>query len=364
MHGTVTKTLIQGLSDKMVQARLNSFDARPFLFATYFPTKKVNGFNWKTLSNVLTAKNVAADINSDNATILRKRRDKFEMASGDIPYLTISREMTRSDIKDYQQALSMTDDPDAIKLIQYWGDDVDFCTRGIQSELEYIAWKMASNAGKLAFTSSTNATFATQFDLDYQVDDAMKRATSSDWRDNAKADILGDLAKLIEYAKKKNMNPKFGFINLRNLYNISSSDQIIKASASYIQNAVGMAQTPDLETINKALAKQAWLNGIQLRVIDTDVTRESLNGEQITGNPFDDDRLILSETETLGSTQYDVLKDNSSYILRAERAHTVVKKYGTIEPLGEVTIGEADAFPVFDSAYRNMYISTNGVEWK
>jgi hypothetical protein len=50
-------------------------------------------------------------------------------------------------------------------------------------------------------------------------------------------------------------------------------------------------------------------------------------------------------------------------ILRAERAHTVIKKYGTVEPKSEVTIGQADAIPVFDTVYRNLYVKTDGTEW-
>ena len=80
-------------------------------------------------------------------------------------------------------------------------------------------------------------------------------------------------------------------------------------------------------------------------------------------SPFADKRLILSETERLGSTQYDILKENDDLILRAERAHTVIKKYGTVEPKSEVTIGQADAIPVFDTVYRNLYVKTDGTEW-
>ena len=35
----------------------------------------------------------------------------------------------------------------------------------------------------------------------------------------------------------------------------------------------------------------------------------------------------------------------------------------TTEPLGEVTIGQADAVPVFDTAYRNLYVRTDKKAW-
>lgn len=360
---TITNTLIQGLTAQMVQARLNTADAKPFLFATHFPVKKVNGFIWRTLQNQLAKSNVAADLHTDNGTILRKRRPIFESAKGDIPFISISRELTRSEIKDYQTALAFAQDDDAIKLVQYWGEDVDFCFNGVQSELEYIAWKLFSNAGKLEFTTTNNATFANEFDLDYDVYDELKLKTSTDWKDSKSADIIGDLVKLVKKAKDMNLNPKFAFINLNELYKICSSEQIIKACASYLANAVGMAQTPDLTQVNAMLAKQAWLNGIQLRVIDQTITREFADGSQTSGNPFDDCRLILTESERLGTTQYEILQENNDSIIRAERAHTIIKKYGTAEPQSEVTIGQADAVPVLDTAYRNLYVKTDATEW-
>lgn len=360
---TITNTLIQGLTAQMVQARLNTADAKPFLFATHFPVKKVNGFIWQTLQNQLAKPNVAADLHADNGTILRKRRPLFESAKGDIPFISISRELTRSEIKDYQTALAFAQDDDAIKLVQYWGEDVDFCFNGVQAELEYIAWKLFSNAGKLEFSTTNNATYANEFDLDYDVYDELKLKTTSDWADKANADIIGDLVKLVKAAKDLKLNPKFAFINLNELYKICSSEQIIKACASYLANAVGMAQTPDITQVNAMLAKQAWMNGLQLRVIDQTITREFTDRTPTSGNPFDDNRIILTESERLGTTQYEILQENNSNIIRAERAHTIIKKYGTAEPQSEVTIGQADAVPVLDSAYRNVYVKTDATEW-
>lgn len=360
---TIVNTLIVGLTAQMVQARLNTADAKPFTFGTYFPVKKINGFVWKMLQNQLGKAHVAADIHTDNGTILRKRRPIFESAKGDIPFISISRELTRSEIKEYQTALAFAQDDDATKLVQYWGEDVDYCFDGVQSELEYIAWALASNAGKLSFTTTNNATYANEFDLDYDVYDEQKKTTTKDWADASNADIIGDLAKFVKDAKAMSLNPKYAFVNLDELYKICSSEQIIKACASYIANAVGMAQTPDLAAVNQMLAKQAWLNGLQLRVIDQNITREFTDGTSTSGNPFADSRLILSESERLGTTQYDILAEDEPTILRAERAHTVIKKYATIEPKSEVTIGQADAVPVLDTAYRNLYVRTDAKEW-
>ncbi len=362
---TVTNTLIEGLNQRMVQARLDTIDMKPFLFGKYFPVKKVTGFNWKTVSNYVSNLNVAADIHTDNGTILRKTRPVFQNNQGDIPHIAISRELTRSEIKDYQTELALASNADATALVQFWGSDIDFCARGVQAELEFLAWNTISNAGVCKITTENNASFANKFDMDYQVDKSQKHATATDWGDKSTADVIGDLTKIMQKAKKKGITPKFAFINLNELYRIASCEQVIKACASVVANAVGIQQTPTLAQINTMLASQAWLNGLQLRVIDTTVTRELINGTIKTDNPFADNTMVLSETEILGSTQYDVLRNNdrNNCILRAERAHTVIKKYGIVEPLTEITIGEADALPVLDSAYRNFYVHTDKKAW-
>lgn len=361
---TVVNTLIQGLTQPMIQSRLNTADATSFYFAKLFPVKRVNGFIWRTLANQLSKANIAADLQTDNGTVLRKRRPTFESAKGDIPFISISRDLSRSEIKDYQTALAYAPDADATALVEYWGEDIDFCFRGVQAELEYIALSLISNAGKLQFTTANNATFANEFDLDYDVYDELKLKSSSDWSNPKTADIIGNFKAWVKAAKALNLNPKFVYLNLDELYKVCSADQIIKACSSYIANAVGSSQTPDLTAVNQMLAKQAWLNGLQLRVIDQTITRELADGSQTSGNPFVDKRLVISETEMLGNTQYDILQESNDNIIRAERAHTIVKKYGTVEPQSEVTIGQADAVPVFNTAYRNLYIRTDAQDWE
>jgi hypothetical protein len=40
-----------------------------------------------------------------------------------------------------------------------------------------------------------------------------------------------------------------------------------------------------------------------------------------------------------------------------------VKKYSIPEPLTEVTLAEADALPVLDTAYKNIYLKTDATAW-
>lgn len=359
----IGKTLIEGLNEKTLQAKVDRINVNGFLFGKHFPIRKVNNYTWKMLTNQLSGKNVAADIHADNSTIIRKARPIFQSATGDLPHIAISRDMKRSEIKEYQVALAMAGDANATELVRYWADDTEFCFNGVQSELEYIAWALASNAGVLSFTSANNAAVATEFDLDYQIDEEAKMKVDTSFENAASADIIGTFAKAVKLGKKRNSNIKYAFMSLDEFYRIATADQIIKQCASYVQNLTGTSQTPDLEAVNAMLRKQTWLNGVQIVVIDQDITRELADGTQTMANPFADHRIIFAESQNLGSTQYDVLNTNDDVVMKAVRSHTVVKKYSTTEPLTEVTLAEADVLPVFDSAYKNLYLRTDGQSW-
>ena len=73
---TIVNTLIHGLTQQMVQARLDTADASQFYFGKLFPVKKVNGFIWRTLGNQLEKKNVA-DHRPQASSYLRERERRY-----------------------------------------------------------------------------------------------------------------------------------------------------------------------------------------------------------------------------------------------------------------------------------------------
>ena len=359
-----TGTLIEGLNEKMIQAKINEIDVKPFLFARLFPVKKINFFQWKSLMNQAGPRNVAADISADNASVIRKSRPRFQTAMGDLPLLTISRDKKRSEIKEYQIALALAGDPTATELVEYWAEDVEFCFKGIQWQLEYIALALASNAGVLSFNNANNAAVATEFDLDYEVADEQKKTTSIDFANSSTADFIGTVNGAAAAGDALGLNIKYMYANKAEVAKIIRMDQVIKACASFAANVLDIQQVPSLEMVNSMLMRQPLTNGIQIVLVDQKVDRELADGSFTSSNPFADNRLLFSESPVLGSTQYsNLLNNKDTTTLRAVRAHTVVKKYGVTEPYSEVTLAEADALPVFDTAYRNLYYKTDATSW-
>ncbi len=84
---TIVNTLIHGLTQQMVQARLDTADASQFYFGRLFPVKKVNGFIWRTLGNQLEKKNVAADLHENQLLrYFNVSKAKFGVLTNGITY--------------------------------------------------------------------------------------------------------------------------------------------------------------------------------------------------------------------------------------------------------------------------------------
>lgn len=362
---TITDTLITGLSQAHVQARLDGIDATKWYFGKHFPVEEAIDFRWSTLANQIHERNIAADLHADNASVIRKSRPIFQSANGDIPRLAISREMDRQKLKEYQIMRNRAKGkPNAAALVKYWGEDVDFCFNGIQAECEFIAWKLASNAGVLKFTTATNTSFANEYDLDYQVDEQLKQHTTKSFADKD-TDVVEELRQIIDrMTDELHLTPRFIFLNRKTLRQIVMNESVIKLCSPQLAVATDTTRVPSLQTLNEVFPTIAGFEDIQFRVIHQIVTRENADGTFTSGNPFADNRLVISETEQLGHTAYSTLEepDNKS-VIKAVRKHTVIKKYGNAEPISEVTIGEADAIPVFDTASRCVYVKTDAQAW-
>lgn len=360
---SVQKTMFSALTDKRMQAYVNTLPM-PLSYTSYFPLKKNITFDWKTMSNVLQAPNIAADLKANNASTAKKSRPIVQSTSGDLPLMAISREMTRSQIKEYKVALKMADgDEKAKEIVQIWGNDVNFCFNGINSEYEYISWALLSSAGKLSFTESNNAYFANEFDLDYQVDSEQKTANSTAWSDSGNAKPIDDIRTVVKAEKKNGRMLMHVWMNLDNFYLFQATDQVKDMTAVYTPDNVRFETLPSLQQINAAIKNVNELSNITIHVVDQLITRESKQGIYTTANPFADNTAVFTESTILGSSQYGVLEGNDPAVTYAYRDNVVIRKFGNQDPVTEVTIGESDGIPVLDTAYRNHYLKTNAVAW-
>lgn len=160
--------------------------------------------------------------------------------------------------------------------------------------------------GRVKFTNSNNASVVSEYDVDYQIHAGQKVGVKTDWTSGTSAKPLTvDFVAAIKNGKKRGVSYKFAFMNVDTFEQFASQDEVIKKCSSYIQNATGTADTPDVETVNAYLAKKKELyRGLQIIVIDQEITLELADGSRVTENPFTDNVVLFSESKVLGNTYW------------------------------------------------------------
>jgi hypothetical protein len=360
------KSLMQGLNEKDMQAVVNTYDLKPYYYPTLFPLTETPFLTWKMLEGQSGLK-IAADLVSRGSTIPKKTREAISRIQGDIPKISISREKLEDELTEYDIMLAMAStNPDLKALVEFWAEDTAFVWTGVAARAEWMALKQIS-LGKLTFTNTNNAGVITEYNVDYQIPTAQKIGANVIWSTVATAKPFSkDFPAAVAAGKALGATYKYAFMNTATLAKLVQTDEAIKLCASYLSNLSGMAQTPALEDVNAMMLRRVAFNGLQIIEIDQDITIELADGSRATGNPFEDDVVLFSESKVLGKTHWkrpiDMNLQNSS-AMKVMNAHTLIKKYSEESPVKEVTEGIANIFPAWNLAGRSVLLQTSATSW-
>jgi hypothetical protein len=360
------KSLMQGLNEKDMQAVVNTYDLKPYYYPTLFPLTETPFLTWKMLEGQSGLK-IAADLVSRGSTIPKKTREAISRIQGDIPKISISREKLEDELTEYDIMLAMAStNPDLKALVEFWAEDTAFVWTGVAARAEWMALKQIS-LGKLTFTNANNAGVITEYNVDYQIPTTQKIGANVIWDTVASAKPFSkDFPAAVAAGKLVGVTYKYAFMNTATLAKLVQTDEAIKLCASYLSNLSGMAQTPALEDVNSMLTRRVAFNGLQIIEVDQDITIELADGSRATGNPFENDVVLFSESKTLGKTHWkrpiDMNLQNSS-AMKVMNAHTLIKKYSEESPVKEVTEGIANIFPAWNLAGRSVLLQTSATSW-
>lgn len=363
------RSLMIGITEKDMQAVVNTYDLNPYYYPTLFPLKENYTMTWKALETQVGLK-IAGDLVARGASINKKTREAIARIQGDIPKVAIKRTKDENELNEYEIMVAMTSaNPDLRALVEAWAEDTQFCWDGVAARLEWIALQSIS-LGKVTLTNENNNSVITEYDVDYQIDATQKvgfQTGSAAWNTTGAKPFSKDFKAIVANAKKKGIRLKYAFMNLDTFSLMAQTEEVVKLSASFAANALNIAQTPSLEQVNAAMKGLAYLRGLQVVVIDQDITIEKDDGSRpFSGNPFADDVVMFSESKVLGSTYWKKPADmnlKGSVAIKAMNGHTCVKKYSTEEPIEEVTVGIANAFPAWLSSGRSFLMDTSNNTW-
>ncbi len=363
------QTLMVGLVEKDMQGVVNSYDLKPYYYPTLFPLKQNYTLTWKALE-AQTGLKIAADLVARGVSIDKKTREALSRIQGDIPKIAIKRTMNDEELDDYDVMVAMTsNNPDLRALVEVWAKDTEYCWTGVAARLEWMALQQIS-LGKITLTKDNNVSVLSEYDVDYEIPAAQKlgyQTGSTSWDNVAAKPISKDFKNVVKAARAKGIHLRYAFMNVDTFAKFADTEEVQKKCASFAANALSIQDTPDLETVNKALGKLAYLYGLQIVVIDQDITLELADGSRpYSGNPFADDVVMFSESKQLGYTYWKTpadLKLQGTAAIKAMNGHTLIKKFANEEPVEEVTMGVANAFPAWLSSSRTYLLDVTHSSW-
>ncbi len=363
------QTLMVGLVERDMQGVINSYDLKPYYYPTLFPLKQNYTLTWKALE-AQTGLKIAADLVARGVSIDKKTREALNRIQGDIPKIAIKRTMNDEELDDYDVMVAMTSqNPDLRALVEVWAKDTEYCWTGVAARLEWMALQQIS-LGKITLTKDNNVSVLSEYDVDYEIPAEQKlgyQTGSTSWDNVSAKPISKDFKNIVKAARAKGIHLKFAFMNVDTFAKFADTEEVQKKCASFAANALDLQDTPDLETVNKAMKKLAYLYGLQIVVIDQDITLELADGSRpYSGNPFADDVVMFSETKQLGYTYWKTPADNKlqgTAAIKAMNGHTLIKKFANEEPVEEVTMGVANAFPAWLSSSRTYLLDTAHTSW-
>lgn len=361
---------MRGLVERDMQAVINTYDLKPYYYPTLFPLKETYTLTWKALETQIGLK-IAADLVARGATIDKKTREAIARIQGDIPKIAVKRTKNDEELNEYEVMAAMTSqNPDLRALVEAWAEDTNFCWTAVAARLEWMALQSIS-LGKITLTNTNNVSVISEYDVDYQIPTDQKvgfQTGSSNWATSASAKPFSkDFKAIIKAGKKKGVSLKYAFMSSDTFATLTETAEVQKLCASFAANALGIQQTPSLEQVNTTLRGLSYLKGLQIIVIDQDITIELGDGTRpFSGNPFTENVVMFSETNVLGKTYWKKPADanvQGSVAIKAMNGHTLIKKFANEEPLEEVTMGIANAFPAWLSSSRSWLMSTDANTW-
>lgn len=361
------QTLMVGLTEKDMQAVVNTYNFNPFYWPTLFPLKKNLTLTWKALEKQAGVR-IAADIVARGATLDPKTRQALNRLQGDIPKIAIKRVKQDEELTEYDIMVALaSQNSDLRALVEAWAEDTQFCWEGVAARIEWIALQSIS-LGKVTLTGENNVGPLSEFDVDYEISENKLgfQTGSSSWDNAAAKPISKDFRAVVEAARAKQINLRYAVMNTKTFAKFAENEEVKKMAASFAQNILGVAFTPTVENVNTALNSLAYLYGLQIRVIDQTITVELKDGEQKTGNPFADDVVLFTEDLVMGNTFYTIPADfklKGTAAIKALNGPICIKKFATEEPVSEVTQGIANAFPAWLSSGRSFLMDVTHSSW-
>lgn len=291
-------------------------------------------------STTLNTTYVAADYVAVDSELPIKSRDRLATANGKIPKVGISRYLKESDINAIN--IMIAQGATQAQIARKLSDDAQFCRVGLDEKNEKSFLEALCN-GYVAIKDEDNPKMLMRLNYGYFPDNTFGATVKGEIS-------IEDMKRVIEKADADG-NTIIKICISKTTYNKLRQT---KEAKELVANYKGQTFTPDsvLPTPTATVFNEAFAddnNGITFQIIDRTVMIEE-NGVRNSVKPWNDNRLVFICNETVGSLVYGRLAEQSNPVKNVDYqtldTFKLISKYSLVNPLREVTSGQAFVCPV------------------
>lgn len=341
-------------------AILNANPLTDLKWRQYFPTEFKTTLTFGNIEGASNAR-VIAPIVAMDANVVLAGKSTAEIIRGEMPKVEIGRVKTERDffkLQDLRDAISRNPQNQAVKnqLIANIYDDAIFCREAVNASIEYMAKSLLSRG-------FYETVLGDKKEIQVKIDFGVKVENSPiDWFDPAQVGKYKPLTLIKEKQREAMAN---GFIYSKMVMDLATfdqfvaSDEVVKFSASFAQNAFGLALTPTLAQVNSALQAQ---NLPIIEIWNSFMNIENKDGSLVSTSGWELGNIHFTSSQDLGSVQYTISPEASVKLDESDKMlvddFILISTIGKSKPMRVLTTGMAFATPVLNNTKQRLILKT------
>ena len=361
------RSILNEVSNANVTAYVNAKKEallRNMFWQKFFPLKYTTQLTWESLSGS-GGTPVMADVIQYNASAPLKSRTVISKMTGDIPKIAVKRQMDEKDMNEYTQ-LKAASQGDANKgaLLDIVFNDVDFVYTAVMARTEFLAMQALSH-GDITLTTANNNGIVTESVAKMGIPTANKTAVGISWATAATATPIADIEKVKAQATATGCVLNYIVMDAATLALMKATTEVKDKYALWQRldsNRKADPTTSELQNLLTAFELP------QIIVVNSTVRFENSKHVLTSLATWKTGYVTFITDLAVGNVLHGPIAEENSESLSkkaimSKKDHVLVSKWSELEPYGEFTKAQANAFPRFNDVDSIFILKTNGTAW-
>ncbi len=346
-----------------INARREQFLKRLF-WQKFFPLKYTTQLTWESLTGS-GGSPVMADVIEYNASAPLKTRRVVTKTTGDIPKIALKRQMDEKDYNEYNTLKALArGDESRNALLDIVFNDIDFCYTGVMSRTEYLAMQ-ALSYGIIALTTSNNNGIITEANVDFGIPAANKGAVALQWSQASGAKPLDDIRTVVNNQASSGYSYEYMVMDRTAVYELQANTQVKEEFAVMRAAPTVISSEPTLDEMNRILEARMLPKII---MVDSVSKFESVDHALTTVPSWKGGYVTFIPQLAVGNILHGPIAEETSpsvskKAIQVKRDHILISKWSELEPFGEFTKGQANAFPRFTDVDSLFILKIDGTSY-